>query len=180
MRLNSYAEAPDVLSEKPDIVIVATGGLPYTSFLSDGAELATTSWNILSGEVKPADSVLLFDDNGAHPGMTAAEFIAEAGSRLEIATPERVLAPEVGGTNYPAYFKAFAEHDVAITLNLRLERIRRDGNRLVATLFNEYDRSRHERASIRSSWNMARCRSTTSTSRSSRDHAIWARSITMP
>lgn len=145
MRFNTYAEATDVLRENPDVVIIATGGLPYTSFLDEGAELATTTWDILSGGAKPADSVLLFDDNGAHPGMTAAEFIAEAGSKLEIATPERVLAPEVGGTNYPAYFKAFAKHGVAITLNLRLERIRRDGNRLVATLFNEYDKSHHER-----------------------------------
>jgi 2,4-dienoyl-CoA reductase-like NADH-dependent reductase (Old Yellow Enzyme family) len=145
LRFNAYAEAADVLAENPDIVVIATGGLPNTSFLDQGAELATTSWDILSGAAKPAEQVLLFDDNGAHPGMTAAEFLAEAGSALEIATPERVLAPEVGGTNYPAYFKAFARHNVAISLNLRLERIARDGNRLVATLFNEYDRSRHER-----------------------------------
>ena len=52
---------------------------------------------------------------------------------------------EVGGTNYPAFFEAFARHGVTVTLNLRLERIRREGNRLVATLFNEYDKSRHER-----------------------------------
>jgi len=145
MRFNTYAEAADLLAEEPDIVLVATGGVPNTTFLDEGGELATTSWDILSGAAKPAETVLLFDDNGAHPGMTAAEFIAEAGARLEIATPERVLAPEVGGTNYPAYFRAFAQHGVAITLNLRLERIRRDGNRLVASLFNEYDKSRHER-----------------------------------
>ncbi|MGE5202307.1 MAG: N-methylproline demethylase, partial [Acidobacteriota bacterium] len=144
-RYNLYADAADVLREKPDVVVVATGGLPNTSFLDEGAELATTSWDILSGAVKPAGSVLLFDDNGAHPGMTAAEFIAEAGAALEFATPERVLAPEVGGTNYPGYFRAFARHDVTVSLMLRLQRIRRDGNRLVATLFNEYDRSHHER-----------------------------------
>ncbi|MFI5020631.1 MAG: FAD-dependent oxidoreductase [Alphaproteobacteria bacterium] len=145
MRFNAYAEAADVLAEEPDIVVVATGGVPNTSFLDEGAELATTSWDILSGAAKPAESVILFDDNGAHPGMSAAELIAEAGSRLEIATPERILAPEVGGTNYPAYFKAFAEHDVAITLNHRLERIRREGNRLVAVFWNEYDKSHRER-----------------------------------
>ncbi|MGO8865892.1 MAG: FAD-dependent oxidoreductase [Alphaproteobacteria bacterium] len=145
MRFNAYAEAADVLREEPDIVVVATGGVPNTSFLDEGAELATTSWDILSGAAKPAESVILFDDNGAHPGMSAAELIAEAGSRLEIATPERILAPEVGGTNYPAYFKAFAAHDVAITLNHRLERIRREGNRLVAVFFNEYDKSHRER-----------------------------------
>jgi N-methyl-L-proline demethylase len=145
MRFHAYAEASDVLGENPDIVIVATGGVPYTSFLDEGEKLATTTWDILSGAVKPAESVLLFDDNGAHPGMSAAEFIACAGAKLELATPERILAPEVGGTNYPAYFKAFSEHGVAISLNLRLERIQRDGNRLVATLFNEYDKSRHDR-----------------------------------
>ena len=58
--------------------------------------------------MKPAGRVLLYDDNGAHPGMTAAEFIAEAGAKLELVTPERMLAPDVGGTNYPAYFRALA------------------------------------------------------------------------
>jgi 2,4-dienoyl-CoA reductase-like NADH-dependent reductase (Old Yellow Enzyme family) len=145
IRFNAYADAADVAKENPDVVVVATGGLPNTSFLDEGADLATTTWDILSGTVKPAGSVLLFDDNGAHPGMTAAEFIAEAGSTLEFATPERILAPDVGGTNYPPYFKALAHNGVIVTLMLRLERIRREGNRLVATLFNEYDGSHCER-----------------------------------
>jgi N-methyl-L-proline demethylase len=105
----------------------------------------TTSWDILSGAAKPAESILLFDDNGADAGMTVAEFIAGSGSRLEIATPERALAPDVGGTNYPVYFKAIHAGGATISLNLRLERVARAGNQLKATLFNEYDRSRHER-----------------------------------
>lgn len=39
-----------------------------------------SSWDILSGSVKPAENVLVFDDNGGHPGMSAAETIANAGS----------------------------------------------------------------------------------------------------
>jgi 2,4-dienoyl-CoA reductase-like NADH-dependent reductase (Old Yellow Enzyme family) len=144
-RFNRYAEAGDVLAEDPDIVVVATGGLPNTAFLDAGSELVTTTWDILSGAAKPAESVVLYDDNGNHPGMTAAEFIADAGSRLEIVTPERVLAPEVGGTNYPAYFRAISAAGATVTLNLRLESVARDGNQLVATFFNEYDRSRHEK-----------------------------------
>lgn len=144
-RYNTYAEADDVLEERPDVVFIATGGLPNLSFLEAGAELATTSWDILSGTVAPAETVLLFDDNGAEAGLTTAEFVAGKGSRLEVATPERTLAPEVGGTNYPPYFKTLAANNVVITLNLRLERIVRAGNKLVATLFNEYDKSRHER-----------------------------------
>ncbi len=141
-RFNTYAEIDDVLGESPDVVVVATGGLPDTSFLDAGEDLVTTSWDVLTGAAKPGEQVLLYDDNGAHPGMTAGEFIARAGSRLEIVTPERIVAPDVGGTSYPAYFKAFSEHDVVLTLNLRLESVRRDGNRLVATFLDEYSRRR--------------------------------------
>ncbi|HXA70875.1 MAG TPA: NADH:flavin oxidoreductase [Stellaceae bacterium] len=144
-RLNTLAEASDVLGEQPEIVFIATGGVPNLSFLDAGDDLVTTSWDILSGAAKPGDSVLFFDDNGADAGLTVAEFIAGAGSRLEIATPERSLAPEVGGTNYPAYFRTLSERNATISLNLRLERVARSGNRLTATLFNEYDKSRRER-----------------------------------
>jgi N-methyl-L-proline demethylase len=144
-RYNVYAEPADILGESPDIVFIATGGLPNLSFLDGGADLVTTSWDILSGAVKPADNALLYDDNGADAGLTVAEFIAAAGSRLEIVTSERTLGPDVGGTNYPPYFKALARANAAITLNLRLESVARDGNRLAATLSNAYDKSRHVR-----------------------------------
>jgi 2,4-dienoyl-CoA reductase-like NADH-dependent reductase (Old Yellow Enzyme family) len=144
-RFNTYAEAEDVLAERPDVVIVATGGLPDTSFLEDGEELVVTGWDILSGAAEPGGEVLLFDDNGAHPGMMAAEAIAAAGARLQFVTPERVLAPEIGGTNYPVYFKAFAEHGVDVTLNARLTAVRRQGNKLVAVLYSEYAQTSEER-----------------------------------
>ena len=131
-RFNTYAEAEDVLSLEPDLVIVATGGLPNTDFLAAGKELATTSWDILTGAVAPAENVIVYDDNGAHAGMTAAEFVAGAGSTLEIVTPERTLAPDVGGTNYPAYFRTFSAAGARITLNLRLESLARDGNMVLA------------------------------------------------
>jgi N-methyl-L-proline demethylase len=142
LHFNVYAEAADVTALEPDVVFVATGGLPNTSFLDTGEDLVTTSWDILSGAAKPAETVLLYDDNGAHPGMTTAEYIAEAGARLELVTPERTLAPDVGGTNYPAYFRAFSRHGVTTTLNLRLEAVRREGNSLVASFLDEYGQKR--------------------------------------
>jgi 2,4-dienoyl-CoA reductase-like NADH-dependent reductase (Old Yellow Enzyme family) len=83
IRYHSLAEAPAVLAEQPDTVIVATGGVPNTRFLRSGEDLVTTSWDILARQARPAATVLLFDDNGAHPGVTAAEFIAAAGARLD-------------------------------------------------------------------------------------------------
>ncbi len=138
LRLGMLAEDQDIVAESPQVVIIATGGVPNTSFIKHGQDLVTDSWDILAGRAAVAGAVLLFDDNGQHPGMACAEFIAEAGARLEYVTPERTLAPEVGGMNYPAYFRVFDQHDVTVTLNRRLTGVRRDGNRLVARLFNEY------------------------------------------
>ncbi|MBV8566283.1 MAG: NADH:flavin oxidoreductase [Methylobacteriaceae bacterium] len=145
IRTNTYGEAADVLGEAPDIVVIATGGIPNTSFLDAGEDLVTTSWDLLSGSASPAETTIVYDDNGAHPGVSAAEFAAQAGSKVEIVTPERVLAPDIGATGYPPYLRAFSKHDVRITLNLRLERVRRDGNRLVASFFDEYGRRHVEK-----------------------------------
>jgi NADPH-dependent 2,4-dienoyl-CoA reductase/sulfur reductase-like enzyme len=144
-RFKNYAGAGDVLALKPDVVVVATGGLPNVEFLDSGAEFATTSWDLLSGAARPSGEVIVYDDDGAHAGMTAAEYVAESGARLEIVTPERMLAPDVGGTSYPPYFRAFSRANAAITLNLRLESIERRGNRVVGSFFDEYGRRRVEK-----------------------------------
>lgn len=140
IRTNVFAEAADVTALSPDLVVVATGGVPNTSFLAEGEALATTSWDILSGAVKPAGEVIVYDDNGAHPGFTVAEFIAGEGARLAFVTPERALAPDVGSTSAPAYLKAFSDGGVDVRLALRLTAIRRDGNRRVALFRDEYGR----------------------------------------
>ncbi len=145
IRYNAMADVADVLAEDPDVVILATGGMPNTSFLDAGADLVTSSWDILSGSVRPAEHVLLFDDNGSQAGLVTAEFLGEAGSRVEFATPERSVGPDVGGLNYPAFLKAFDVHGIATTLNVKLETVIRDGNTLIATLYNEYSGKRHER-----------------------------------
>jgi NADPH-dependent 2,4-dienoyl-CoA reductase/sulfur reductase-like enzyme len=88
--------------------------------------------------VKPAENVLLFDDNGGHQGMSAAELIADAGSRLELVSPERFFAPEMGGMNHVPYMRAFHEKGVTVTINTRLHAIRREGNALVATLSSDF------------------------------------------
>jgi N-methyl-L-proline demethylase len=145
IRCNAFAESSDATAEDPAVVVVATGGVPNMGFLDDGEAFATSSWDILAGAVKPAASVLLYDDNGAHPGMTAAEFIAGAGSELEVVTPERMLAPDLGATSYPAYFRALALADATISINLRLERLERRGNKVAGIFFDEYGKRRIEK-----------------------------------
>ncbi|MFZ5675325.1 MAG: FAD-dependent oxidoreductase [Pseudomonadota bacterium] len=138
MKFNRLVEASDIRDLGADVVIVATGGLPQNVTIEEGADLAASSWDILSGDVKPAEDVLLYDDNGAHPGMAAAELIAEAGSTLEILSPERFFAPEMGGLNLVPYMKTFTERQVRITTMTRLRSLKRQGNKIQAVLWSPY------------------------------------------
>jgi N-methyl-L-proline demethylase len=138
IRYNVWAETGDVLALDPDVIVVATGGLPQNPPLDAGDELVVSSWDIISGAVKPAENVLLYDDNGGHQGMTAAEIIANSGSRLELVSPERFFAPEMGGMNHVPYMRAFHERHVRITINTRVKSVRREGNQLIATLSSDF------------------------------------------
>jgi NADPH-dependent 2,4-dienoyl-CoA reductase/sulfur reductase-like enzyme len=145
LRLSTYAHAADVLAESPDIVFVATGGVPNTDVLESGGDLVMSTWDVLSGAVTPAQRVLVYDDNGAHPAMQAAELLAEAGSAVEIVTPERYFAPEIGGLNHAAYAEVFHRHGVRITINARLRSVRREGNAMVASIGSDHGPERFER-----------------------------------
>ncbi|MBM7047411.1 NADH:flavin oxidoreductase [Rhizobium lusitanum] len=133
-----YAGADEVMAFEPDLVVVATGGIAQSPELDGGDGLVTSSWDILAGAVKPEGHVLLYDDNGGHPGMSAAEVIANSGAELELVSPERFFAPEMGGMNHVPYAKAFAEKNVRVTINTRLKSVRRDGNALVAVLGSDF------------------------------------------
>ena len=92
LRTNVYAEADDVLREGPDVVDRRDRRRAQSRiFCVEGAEHATTSWDILTGAVKPAANVIVYDDNGAHPGVSVAEFCARAGANVDYMTPERTL-----------------------------------------------------------------------------------------
>ncbi|AZO10096.1 MULTISPECIES: NADH:flavin oxidoreductase [unclassified Mesorhizobium] len=145
IKYDHYAGVDDVLAEQPDYVVTATGGIPNLELLSGGEDLATTSWDVLSGAVTPTGSVLICDSNGSHQGMTIAEFIAATGVDLELVTPERTLAPDIGATNYPVYLRALNAANARITLNLRLERLERRGNKIAAIFEDEYAKRRIEK-----------------------------------
>ena len=138
MTFNTLADEADILDENPDLVIVATGGLPNTDVLKSGDDLVVSGWDILSGDAPAGENVLLFDDNAAHPGLAAAEAIANTGAELEIVTPERFFAADIGGLNHAKYAEIFADQGVRITINTRLLSVTRTGNKLEATLGSDY------------------------------------------
>ena len=137
VRYNCFAEAEDVLALSPDMVVVATGGLPQMPDMA-GADLAISSWDVLSGAAKPTGRVIVYDDGGAHAGMAAAEMLARAGAEVELITPERFFAPDMGGMNQVPYMRAFHETGTRITITTRVASVARAGNGLAVTLGSDF------------------------------------------
>lgn len=135
---NTWADAERIEREKPDVVIVATGGLPHTEVLSAGNELVVSAWDIIAGDAKPGSNVLIFDDAGDHAGLQAAEILAQAGAKVEIMTPDRSFAPEVMGMNLVPYMRSLQKLDVTFTVTYRLIAVEKAGNQLVAHISSDY------------------------------------------
>ena len=144
VKLNHLAEAADVIAEQPDVVVVATGGLPNVGYV-EGAQNVVAVWDVLAGQVEPGREVLIYDENGDHQGPSCAEFMASRGAQVELITPDRMLCTEMADTNFGAHMTELYRHGVHITPDTRLLEVRRDANRLVAVLANGYTGVREER-----------------------------------
>lgn len=135
---NTWAELNNIQAENPDVVILATGGLPHTEVLSTGNDLVVSSWDIISGDVKPGSNVLVYDDAGDNAGLQAAEIIAATGAKVEIMTPDRSFAPEVMAMNLVPYMRSLQKLNTVFTVTYRLDAVERSGNELVATVGSDY------------------------------------------
>jgi 2,4-dienoyl-CoA reductase-like NADH-dependent reductase (Old Yellow Enzyme family) len=144
VRLNSYAEPEDVLALDPDVVIVATGGLPNTDYFGEGGDLVVSGWDVLSGQTALSGEVLVYDENGHHQGPSVAEFLAARVARVTFIVPDRLPAVELGATNSAQFMKALYAAGVHFIPDLALKGVRREGNRLVATLKNMYTEARED------------------------------------
>ncbi len=139
-RFNTWAEAGDVTALTPNVVIVATGGLPNTELFESGQRqpLVVSAWDLISGDVKPAQDVLIYDESGDHPGLMAAEVAANAGAKVEVMTPDRSFAPDIMAMNLVPYMRALQDKDVTFTVTRRLKDVKKEGNRLMATIGTDY------------------------------------------
>jgi len=138
LRFNTWAEAEDVQALDPDVVIIATGGMPHTDVLSEGNDLVVSSWDILSGDVKPGKNVLIFDDAGDHPALQAAEVIANTGAKLEIMTPDRSFSPDIMAMNLVPYMRSLQDQDVTFTVTYRADKAEKVDGQIKVSLSSDY------------------------------------------
>ncbi|MEP1930512.1 MAG: NADH:flavin oxidoreductase [Roseibium sp.] len=134
----TWADRDTVLALDPEMIVIATGGFPQTEGLKSGDDLVVSAWDIISGDVKPGQNVLIFDEAGDHAALQAAEVIGATGSTVEIMTADRAFSPEVMAMNLVPYMRSLQKMATTFTVSYRLDAVHRDGNQLAATIGSEY------------------------------------------
>ncbi|WP_027779822.1 NADH:flavin oxidoreductase [Paraburkholderia caledonica] len=148
-RLGVAADDKTIMAEKPDIVVLATGGSSFTSQVAAwGVDegLAVSSWDVLSGKVEPGKNVLVYDGVSTHAGAGVADFISSRGSNVEIVTPDVKVADDVGGTTFPIFYRRLYAQGVVHTPNYWLDKVYEEDGKKIAVIRNEYTEEQEERA----------------------------------
>ena len=138
---NVVAENQDVLDEKPNTIIIATGGMPNLELFETKQDLENvyTSWDILSGDIKLSDNILIYDEAGDHTGMQSAEFAIKEGATVEFMTPDRLISSEIMGMNLTPYLKNLQDKKITYSIAKRLLDVSIKGNKLNALIGSDYD-----------------------------------------
>lgn len=84
------------------------------------------------------------DESGDHPALQAAEIAANAGSKVEIMTPDRTFSPDIMAMNLVPYMRALQDKDVTFTVARRLLDVKRSGNKFKAVIGTDYSDHTYE------------------------------------
>jgi 2,4-dienoyl-CoA reductase-like NADH-dependent reductase (Old Yellow Enzyme family)/thioredoxin reductase len=148
LRLGTAANADLIQDLKADVVILATGGRPFMEqnpHWGAAEGLSVSTWDILNGTVEPGRNVLIYDTICEFSGMSAADYLSSKGSLVELVTDDIKPGVGIGGTTFPTYYRSLYEKEVIMTSDMLLEKVYREGDKLVAVLENEYTGAQEER-----------------------------------
>jgi hypothetical protein len=123
------------MAERPDLVIVATGGMPDIDWIP-GAEHCASVWDALTGNVPLGSEIIVYDGTGRHPAPQVAEFAASEGRHVSLVSIDSQLAQELTYAERVIWKKRAYELGLAITFEHQIEKVERRGNRILATLRN--------------------------------------------
>ncbi|AOP55453.1 FAD-dependent oxidoreductase [Brevibacterium aurantiacum] len=139
IRLDTFAEEDDILALSPDVVIIATGGVPDSSYPFREQGPSFDVWDVMNDCLRNKSRVLVFDDHGFYPALDAVEHLARNGQEVTYVSPERTIGVDVGSMNSPAYLQVFSEFGVKVHLGERLAaKPKINGKLVTARLRNDY------------------------------------------
>ncbi|QXW04239.1 MULTISPECIES: mycofactocin system FadH/OYE family oxidoreductase 2 [Rhodococcus] len=122
IELDTEVTAERLIELAPDVVVVATGAKPVRPVWAGDLRRVVGVRDVLDGKVLPSGSVLVFDELGFHQGASVAEFLADRGCAVTIATNGMVVAQDLSitldfeGWNRRAHEKSIVQRtDLMVT-----------------------------------------------------------------
>jgi mycofactocin system FadH/OYE family oxidoreductase 2 len=99
VKLGVEVTAQQILADKPDVVIIATGSQPkeFPVGGADGPSVFNV-WQVLNGQAQVGEKVCLIDYDGHHRATSTAEFLADQGKTVHIITSSLFVGAELGPT----------------------------------------------------------------------------------
>lgn len=137
LQFGTAASPSTIQAERPDIVILATGGTPQLGDFP-GVDLAISTSDAVRLSVPEGARVVVYDDHGGAQAASAAEHLARQGAQVHFITPDRAFGEEMGPNNWAIFKRNLYALGVTITADHRLDSVRRADNRLRVTVTNEY------------------------------------------
>jgi len=91
VHLNTEVTVDTVMKEKPDVVVVATGSLPFVPHNLIGADQPNVAnvIDVLTGKAQVGRNVAIADAYPHFQGLTCADFLAQQGKTVQVFSPMR-------------------------------------------------------------------------------------------
>lgn len=123
VRLSTYATAEQILSEEPDVVVVATGSQPNRLDVP-GGEQALSVNDVLSGRAQVGRHVVVYDSGeGSWPFCGAVEYLSAKGLQVHAVTCLNSIGPSIPALSIPPLYERLFKRGVQMWTLQRLESI---------------------------------------------------------
>lgn len=136
VRTNTLAGLDEVVAEAPEVVVIATGGLPDLDWLP-GHEHVTSIDELLTGNVSPADRVVVYDGTGRHPALTAAERCESAGKLERLVLLDEHPGAELDYGERVIWRRELAKAGIQPLADHRLQSVEKSDGKLIARFSHE-------------------------------------------
>ena len=127
LKIGVEATAEMILSEKPDVVIVATGGAPIIpeSIPGISGENVATAIEILGGMKAPGKNVLVI--GGGSVGCETADYLGEQRRNVTVVEMLDVIGADVAMQTLPLMMKRFQEYKIEVIAGTKVLSVLDDG-----------------------------------------------------
>ena len=122
VQLNCEATVELILSENPDVVVVATGARPLIPELP-GVENTVDAWSVLNGNVPEGERVVVIDEEYGFQGPSVAELLLDLGKSVEIITSMEAIGTLLGATTRPPVYQRLFRKGIVIHPHLNVRAI---------------------------------------------------------